>query len=755
MNCLENMKKSWRLALTFTSVLAFVTVLHGAVPFLSVPALGQAVWTTGFSQSFINQSLFSIHATNFGAPQPAPIAFGLAGAYPAGLFIAAGMHPVDAYSTTFFLWLALAFWGAWRLGIFMGLRPAFSLLPAALWMSMPVFWAHSRYSMLSLGIGLLPFYFLSFAYVLYGKARTIRARVFIAALFVAACQIAVFMDGYSFMMFLSASFILACWVFWRCPDLRRRMLFYSLPVLLLGFGLAYQMYTAYIGTSQFEPVPLDFFRGYGVDVTFWAIPTRGVHWLWDTLGLSLKRSPADYFGDASVWMTTFSLPLIVVGLAGWLFIRKKNALATGFLIVALAGFYLALGPSLKINSTRPSEVVLAGHLTPLMSSEYALGPTGNGWISETLPGFKNMRAAYRWSALGVFGLWALVVLMLTGLQGRAIVWMGSLLLVLILSNLPNMIKKFQQDMSYRYQFIQLDKNLVADFQNLIKENEMVAFLPYRNDFLVNYLASKAKIRTYNIGGDKNISAARKNWPYTMRSFRENYIDNKFVENILFLLARQEAEIVVIPYINTIIYEKAWPVSLIHMEKIENVIDELKKTGLVEVRKSKFFASVKVKKDFLGLVAARQMEQHLINEGFSDAYFLSVNNFSPDKIFNQVGEVKNGRLYSDGRQGFLHFGPYKTMPAGKYHFVVRGEATQADHAWADVVSGRGSVIHGKYKLLKVGTTERNVLVEETLSLSQSVEDLEVRVYVAPEDRIRIDSFDLKPVFGKTEIKEDVP
>ena len=122
----------FKTAMLFAGALVLALILHGAVPFVALPTLGQAVWTTGFAQSFINDSLFSIHANNFGQPHPAAIAFGLAGAYPAGLFIAAGLHPVDAYSIMAAFWLTLAFFGAWQIGLMFGLRHSFATLLALL-----------------------------------------------------------------------------------------------------------------------------------------------------------------------------------------------------------------------------------------------------------------------------------------------------------------------------------------------------------------------------------------------------------------------------------------------------------------------------------------------------------------------------------------------------------------------------------------------------------------------------------------------
>src|SRR3546814_3043838 len=65
--------------------LACALLLYGAVPFLMLPTLGQAVWTMGFAESFANGHLLDFYAHDFGIPKPAAMAFGLAGAWPASL----------------------------------------------------------------------------------------------------------------------------------------------------------------------------------------------------------------------------------------------------------------------------------------------------------------------------------------------------------------------------------------------------------------------------------------------------------------------------------------------------------------------------------------------------------------------------------------------------------------------------------------------------------------------------------------------
>jgi len=724
-----------KLVLSLLSI-GFVLYLHGAVPFLATPTLGQAVWTTGFSQSFINESILSFYANNFGAPEPAAIAFGLAGAWPAALFMKVGLHPADAYSAMVALWLMVAFYSAYKIGRFFGLGVFLAILGAISWLSMPVIWAHSGYSMVSIGIGLLSFYFLA-AINLFVSRNDSRAGIAKKSfLYIAACIISAFMDGYSFMMFAVGASILAMWVFAALPEQRHRLLYCAIHVV--GFGLAYLLYAFYIGKAQFEAAPIDFFRGWGVDFTFLAIPTQGMHWLPDLLNWSVPRSNKVFFGDSSVWKTTFSLPLIIGSVWAWWKVRKEHKLATGILLVAAFGLYMALGPSLKINSVKPEGVTVG----PAMPAEYAVAPTGSALLSENLPGFKNMRASYRWLALATLGGWLLLVLMLSTERRKTAISAATIITLVTVFNLPNLPKHWGHKVDHRMAFLQIDADLLEDMKQVIKPGEVVAFLPYRNDFLVNYLAARLNIVSYNIGGDKNLAEARAHWPETMRQFPMGAVDANFADRVVLLLARNEADAVILPYIDMLRAAHRWPYPPKYKQLLRPVVSELNRSRFVEIAERDYYATARLNEESAHLARAGILEDQVLKTLCLAPMCLRQQSFS-ESTPSRVGTVKNGQLVSDGRRGFLLFGPYQPLDAGRYRLVVYGEGSVVDTAWVDVVSEKGTVQHAKFPLSSTGDQGKGVLAEGLVTLAAPVQDVEVRVFVGEQDVICLEGYELVP------------
>ncbi|MDD5460077.1 MAG: hypothetical protein PHG00_00330 [Methylococcales bacterium] len=603
---------------------ALVFFVNGAVPFLMMPTLGQAVWSMGFAQSFANGPLFDFYAHDFGIPDPAAIAFGLAGAWPASLLIRLGLHPSDAYAAMAALWLGLAMFSAYQIARRVGATRSIALLGAVAWMCQPIIWAHAGYSMVSLGIALLSFYFLATFRLFLIESESPKVPRLAVAIYSAAAIVSVFMDGYSFMMFAVGSSILLFHSYLTRPEIRGILVKVGIPAHVISFGLAYLLYSTYIGKSNFEAQPIDFFRGWGLDLAFIAIPTKGTLWLPDLLGLSLNRSDELYFGDGSVWMTTFSLPVLLLGFVAWWRARRHLKLATGVFLIAVFGFYMALGPSLKINSTKPESLQLSHprQQSNQMPSELAVAPTGNAWISEKLPGFNVMRASYRWSALGIFAFWLLVMIWMTRTDEKnRRIWLLGLVGMIFLS-LPDFQKRWQGAADAREMFQQIDLDLVAELHERIHPDEIVAFIPWRNDFIANYLAPKAGFRTFNIGGDKNLDMAQSKWPPEMLSLGEELNPSKAQTGVKMLIDGS-ADVLLIPYFHMVwsahyglctdqttarlsdrqkekmqnIPGFIWPAE--RRAELSPVVDVLRKLPYLEVADSPLFATVRLLPEFSG------------------------------------------------------------------------------------------------------------------------------------------------------------
>ncbi|WP_162258867.1 hypothetical protein [Mesorhizobium sp. Root172] len=542
-----------------------VLVLHGAIPGYSMPTFGQALWVMGFARSFANSELIWIFANNIGNPAPAAIAFGLPAALAAAAFLKLGFDAADAYSLSFGAWLVLAFWGCYRLGRLLNVGTLLSLTAAAMWLSTPMLWMHESYSSLALGMSLLPFYAMCAWPTIWDEVPSPTAFL---ALGVGAV-IAVFMDGYTFVMFAVATFCL-----WVAATIRRKEK-WKRAVIRIGligsaFLVAYTLFTLYIGRASFDPAPMDFFRAWGANIEFLFRPVQGLLWLSDWIGFSEARASADYFGDPSVFTTPHAIFLILAAIIGLAISHGDKRAIYGFMIIGLVGFYFSLGPSFKFYTLKPNGV--AG---PVMPASYAPIPTGTGYISENLPGFDAMRASYRWAALGMFGMWAVFLASASGRRSLT-EWRIPVAVGVVLCNLPHQAwlatyaanRENMQNVEAAAKSI--DENFVDD--------ERVFFAPWGNDFFITFLAPSIRIKAFNIGGDKNVATAFDQWPAALQAFPQREVDRtigaNYADMVTAVLTSHAADAVALSFIDNLAPTQAWPVKQEFKEDLLRVADTL-------------------------------------------------------------------------------------------------------------------------------------------------------------------------------------
>lgn len=550
-----------------------------------MPAFGQALWLMGFARSFANSPLIWIFANDIGNPAPAAIAFGLPAALTAAAFLKLGFDAADAYSLSFAAWLILAFWGCYRLGRLLNVGRILSLTAAAMWLSTPMLWMHESYSSLALGMSLLPFYAMCAWPIVWGESLSLRA---FPVLFVAAL-IAIFMDGYTFVMFAIATFCL-----WAVATGSRRETWKRavLRVALIGsaFLIAYILYALYVGLVSYDPVPLDFFRGWGANIEFLFRPVLGLLWLSDWIGFAESRAPTDYFGDPSVFTTSHAVFLMLAAVIGLIVGRGDRRAIYGFIAIGLIGFYFSLGPSFKFYTLKPDGV--AG---PLMPASYAPIPTGTGLLSENLPGFDAMRASYRWAVLGMFGMWAIFLASCAGRKSLA-GWPILVAVAVVLFNLPHQ-SWLTIFVANRDNMLKVEAAATSIDENFA-DGEQVFFAPWGNDFFITFLAPNIRIKAFNIGGDKNLAAAFDQWPATLQAFPQREIDRtigaNYADLVTAVLTAQAADAVALSFIDNLAPTQGWPVDQEFKADLSRVADALEANPALSVTRTDDYAIVRLR-----------------------------------------------------------------------------------------------------------------------------------------------------------------
>jgi hypothetical protein len=590
-------------ALFAVALFAVVLFVNGDLPGITMPTLGQAIWTASFAQSFANSGWFSIYAHNFGIPTPAAISFGLAGALPCAWLIDLGLAPLVAYTVMFALWLGVAYLGAIVVCRRLGTRTAVAYMLAALWLCLPIVSMHVGYSMLALGIALLPTYMWAVMRVLDQPGPRNVLLLIVAAL------ISAFMDGYTFVMFAAGAAMLCLgkWVGTRDRIERRRLLLVAGPGYVVAFGLAAALYKHYVHGGDYGMAPLSMFRAWGMDVAFAWLPTSGQFWLWDALHIGQLRDESQMYGDRSVWISTFAAPLLLAACyAAWK--SRKHPLARWLAAIAVISLYLSLGPSLKINSHRP-----VGVTDPLMPEQAAVARTHTGYVTTHLPAVRMMRAPYRWAALGYFACWMLLVVYI-GRRKRDAAWPDVVLVVALLAMVfPHPRGKLVEGMAYQH----MARSIETDWIGGLRQAEVgptLAFAPYGNDFLAAYAAARLNVRTYNVGGDKNVEQAMADWPSAMMSLGDPS-QPSFADLAPFFLLKGFGDQIVIPYVDLLNSALVWPcfepggsVFEVHTSSAclaptkagyATALNALRKSPYLQVADGPLFATVSLKPAYRG------------------------------------------------------------------------------------------------------------------------------------------------------------
>lgn len=108
-------------------------------------------------------------------------------------------------------------------------------------------------------------------------------------------------------------------------------------------------------------------------------------------------------------------------------------------------------------------------------------------------------------------------------------------------------------------------------------------------------------------------------------------------------------------------------------------------------------------------------------------------------YTQVGQLRGAEMSSDGRAGFLFFGPYRPLPAGHYQLQLSGQMTTTPSAYVDVVAQGARQVLMKQALGAASSSAP--LGPWNFELAQDVADVQVRLWVGEGDQVAISAYTL--------------
>ena len=114
-----------------------------------------------------------------------------------------------------------------------------------------------------------------------------------------------------------------------------------------------------------------------------------------------------------------------------------------------------------------------------------------------------------------------------------------------------------------------------------------------------------------------------------------------------------------------------------------------------------------------------------------------------RLYTQVGERFGQCMRTTGQEGFLLYGPYTALAAGRYRIVMNGHASQwTGFEWVDIACDKGGrrILHTNMNNLNTDDWK----YEAEFVLETAAADLEFRLWVADGSQFSIKSIELVPV-----------
>ena len=504
----------------------------------------------------------------FGYPRGAPRPFGLpVNLLAASLFASDGVVSPGEVRTVYAGIVGLAFvLAALLFRRVSGSRVA-GVLGAGLYLLAPALQQQSSFAALQLGLALIPGYLLLDVLLLDALRAGRRGRAAALAALVAGVRVfALFLDGYSFLFaaVLSTAYLGLAVLLPRGGSRLPAVL--ALVTHVACTGLAAWIYARYL-PGGLAVMPVDFFRGAGVDVLTMLAPMQSQS-LYGALGLGLDIQPENSWGGRASLLGMFVgySAMVAAGLLAWAIAtrraRRPGLLPCAILLTGLAATLLSLGPSLKFNDfrhdhTRVSALAFSAYLMPEAAATARLH---SGWIYQAVPGIRNARVLGRWQVLARLALVTVTLLALVVLWRSGKRWPAVALAAFALFEAmpdPRLVGEESRAASDRAD--QVYRVHGGEFARLVQPGERVLLLQMHegasgNEFAADTFCALARAHCYNTGGDKASDAIRAAWPDEIRAAIER---REVSRNVREAFGKGLVDVVVVPHFDLRLVVYPW------------------------------------------------------------------------------------------------------------------------------------------------------------------------------------------------------
>lgn len=519
----------------------------------------------------------------FGYPRGSPKPFGLpVNLVAEALFAGDGRVSPGEVRTVYAGFVVLAFLlasllfrrvaGGWGLGV----------TGAGLFLLAPVVQLQSSFGALQLGLALIPGYLLLDALLLDALRARRHGRAALLLVLVAGVRVfALFLDGYSFLFAAALSAVYFTVAAGAGGRGRRWPALVALAAHVACTALAAWIYRRYM-PGGLGVMPVDFFRGAGVDVATMLLPMQ---WqgLYGVLGIGLDIQPEMSYGGRASLLGLFVgySSLLAGGVLAWAVAtrraRRPGPLAGGILLAGAVAVLLSLGPSLKFDDFRDGHTRASalGFEAYLMPEEAATLPLHTGWIYQNVPGIRNARVLARWQVLARLALVTVVLLALAALwrsDRRALAAALAVFAFLEVAPDPRTVLADSRGASARADLVYRVHG--GEFARVVQPGERVLLLQMHagasdNEFAANTLCALARAHCYNAGGDKASIVVSSAWPPGIGEARKRKDPGRHVRTAF---ASGVLDAVVVPHFDLRLVVYPWSTHVVDVAALRRSVD---------------------------------------------------------------------------------------------------------------------------------------------------------------------------------------